>query len=71
MVASAAAGACHKLAMRRGPVTIAVEPAFYREQAQLSRELAERTDDPEISLHLLSVAKQYDKLADEAERGGR
>ena len=48
-----------------------VKPAFYREQAQLSRELAERTEDPEISLHLRSVAKQYDKLADEAERGGR
>lgn len=45
-----------------------VKPAYYREQAQLSRELSERTDDPEISLHLLSVAKQYDRLAEDAER---
>jgi hypothetical protein len=36
-----------------------IKPTYYHEQAQLSRELAERTDDPEISLHLLSVAKQF------------
>lgn len=48
-----------------------VEPAYYREQAQLSRELADRCDDHEISLHLHSVAKQYDKLADEAEKKNR
>jgi hypothetical protein len=48
-----------------------VKPAFYREQAQLSRELAERTDDPEISLHLRSVAKQCDKLADDADEEHR
>jgi hypothetical protein len=43
-----------------------IKPTYYHEQAQLSRELAERTDDPEISLHLLSVAKQFDKLAEDA-----
>lgn len=48
-----------------------VKPAFYREQAQLSRELAERTNDAEISLHLRSVAKQYDMLADDAEKDHR
>ena len=48
-----------------------VAPAYYREQAQLSRELANRTEDHEISLHLLSVAKQYDRLADEAEKPRR
>jgi hypothetical protein len=48
-----------------------VKPAFYREQAQLSRELAERSEDHEISLHLHSVAKQYDRLAEEAEKNRR
>ena len=43
------------------------KPEYYREQARLSRDLAERTKDKAISSHLLSVADQYERLADEAE----
>ena len=39
----------------------------YREQAKKSRELANRVQDEEIAVHLLSVAQQYDKLAEGAE----
>jgi len=45
--------------------------AYYREQAVRSRRLAKRIDDPEIRAHMLQVAEQYDKLADEAEAEGR
>ncbi len=41
--------------------------SHYREQAIKSRELANRMDDEEIAVHLLNVAGQYDKLAEEAE----
>ena len=40
---------------------------FYREQAERSRELAKRARDEEIELHLLGVAEQYEKLAEEEE----
>lgn len=42
-------------------------PEYFREQAERSRHLAARTRDKELKEHLLSVAEQYDKLAEEAE----
>ena len=44
-----------------------VNPVYYRQQAERSRDLAEKTSDAEIKAHLISVAEQYDKLAKEAE----
>lgn len=43
-----------------------VRPEYYREQAKRSRDLAARTRVDEIKTHLMSVAEQYDKLAQEA-----
>lgn len=42
-------------------------PEYFREQAERSRDLAVRTRDKNLKAHLLSVAEQYLKLADEAE----
>lgn len=47
------------------------KPEYYREQAAQSRRLAKRIDDPEIRSHMLQVAEQYDKLAEEAEAKGK
>ena len=33
--------------------------------------MAKRIDDPEIRSHMLQVAEQYDKLAEEAEAKGK
>jgi hypothetical protein len=46
---------------------VKAQPEYYREQAAKSRRLAKRIDDPEMRSHMLQVAEQYDKLADEAE----
>ena len=43
-------------------------PEYYRDQAKRSRELAKRAKVAEIRAHLLSVAEQYEKLADEEVR---
>ena len=37
---------------------------FFREQAERSRKLAARAEDAEIRAHLISVAEQYDSLAE-------
>lgn len=39
----------------------------YRQQAKRSRELAKRALVDDIRKHLLRVAEEYDKLADDAE----
>jgi len=44
-------------------------PDYYREQARKSRALAARVNDGDIRAHLVSVAEQYDRLAQEAEAG--
>jgi len=41
---------------------------YYRQQAKRSRDLAERVRHKEAKAHLLNVAEQYDRLAEEAER---
>jgi hypothetical protein len=46
---------------------VRVKPEYYREQAKRSRELARKASDADIKAHLLSVAEQYDKLAQETE----
>ena len=43
----------------------------YREQAAHSRKLAESIKEREVKAHLLQVAEQYDKLAEEAAKEGR
>ena len=45
-----------------------VDPAYYRKQAKLSRELAAKAPDVETEETLLNVAMQYDQLAEEAEK---
>jgi hypothetical protein len=44
-----------------------VKPGYYREQAARCRRLATRTLDREIKETLLGAAKEYDRLAEEAE----
>ena len=39
----------------------------YRERAEGSRKLAEHTSDADAKAHLLDMARQYEKLAEEAE----
>jgi spore germination cell wall hydrolase CwlJ-like protein len=41
-------------------------PEYYREQARVSRVLANRVRDKAIKTHLLKVAEQYERLAGEA-----
>ena len=43
-----------------------VQAAYFREQADNSRDLASRLDDREMRRHLLEIAEQYDRLAREA-----
>jgi hypothetical protein len=43
----------------------------YREQAAHSRKLAGGVKEREAKGHILKVAEQYDKLAEEAAREGR
>lgn len=48
------------------------QPKHYRELAARSRELAQAIRDEDAKAHLLDVARQYEKLADEEEAlGGR
>ena len=47
-------------------VTVRVNPEHYREQAAKSRDLAKGLSG-DVREHLLDVAEQYDRLADEAE----
>ena len=42
----------------------------YRALAEKSRRLAKGIEDPEIKVHMLEVAAQYEKLAGEAEAKG-
>jgi hypothetical protein len=46
---------------------VKAKPRHYREQAERSRRLANEVVDHAVKLHLLQVAEEYDKLADEAE----
>jgi len=46
---------------------VKAKPEYYRQQARLSRELANRARDKNIVAHLLNVAEQYEKLAKEAD----
>jgi len=41
------------------------KPEYYRKQAKLSRELAKNVLDQKLKRHLLSVAEEYDRLAEE------
>ena len=43
-----------------------VQAAYFREQADNSRDLASRLEDQEMRQHLLEIAQQYDRLAREA-----
>jgi hypothetical protein len=47
--------------------TLQARAEHYRECAQRSRKLAEDIFDADAKAHLLDVARQYDKLAQEAE----
>ena len=40
---------------------------YYRNLAERCRKLAEDISDADASAHMLDVARQYDKLAEEAE----
>lgn len=51
----------------QGASVVRVKPEYYREQAKRSRELAKKASEADIKAHLLSVAEQYDKLAEEVE----
>ena len=44
------------------------KPRHYREQAERSRRVANQVLDRAVKLHLLQVAEEYDKLAEEAEK---
>jgi len=52
--------------MRLAPVRI--DPSYYREKARQTLELSKRAQDQEIKAYLRKVAKEYGRLADEAER---
>jgi hypothetical protein len=39
---------------------------YYREQAERSRRLAHQVLDDQVKRHLLEVAEEYDRLADQA-----
>ena len=43
------------------------KPRHYREQAERSRRVANQVLDRAVKLHLLQVAEEYDKLAEEAD----
>jgi hypothetical protein len=47
---------------------VKAKPRHYREQAERSRRLANEVLDTAVKLHLLQVAEEYDKLAEEAEK---
>jgi hypothetical protein len=51
-------------------VPMRVRPDHYRAQARRSRELSKLALNKEIALHLLRVAEEYDRLAEEAEGKG-
>lgn len=65
-----AAKAIIAYARAQGGRGVKVEPEFYREQAEKSRALANRSEDPDTRAHLLGVAEQYEKLARDAEASG-
>ena len=44
------------------------QPKHYRKLAERTRQLAEGVDDQIAKEHLFDVSRQYDRLADEAER---
>jgi hypothetical protein len=44
---------------------------YYRELAERCRKLAEDIPDAETNAHMLDVARQYDKLAEEAQANSR
>lgn len=46
------------------------KPEFYRLEAERCRQLAEAIPDAEAKQHMLDVARQYEKLAVEAESKG-
>lgn len=43
---------------------------YYREQAKRCRELAERQSKADVKARLLEVARQYEKLTEDAEARG-
>ena len=49
-----------------GKASVRVKPEYYRQQAERSRALSKRALVGEIRSHLLKVAEEYDRLADEA-----
>lgn len=51
--------------MRLAPVRI--DPNYYREKARQTLELSKRAQDHETKSYLREVAKEYERLADEAE----
>ena len=44
---------------------------YYRELAERCRKLAEDIPDAEANAHMLDVARQYEKLAEEAQANSR
>jgi len=47
------------------------ENEYHRELAERCRKLAEDIPEPEANAHMLDVARQYDKLAEEAQAKSR
>jgi hypothetical protein len=47
---------------------VKAKPRHYREQAERGRRLANQVFDSAVKLHLLQVAEEYDRLAEEAEK---
>ena len=47
------------------------KPEYYRELAERCRKLATDIPDADASAHMLDVARQYDKLAEEVQAKGR
>jgi hypothetical protein len=45
---------------------VKAKPRHYREQAERSRRVANQVLDRAVKLHLLQVAEEYDRLAEEA-----
>jgi hypothetical protein len=50
---------------------VQVKAKYYRELAERCRKLAEDIPDAEANAHMLDVARQYEKLAEEAQANSR
>ena len=55
---------------RRSLAAMRVKPEFYRDQAQRCRDLAKVAANKSLRETLMGVAKEYDRLAAEADRHG-